>query len=436
MKSTAPLLALSLALVLLFAPVPAIAEPLELSVEEAVKRALQSSLDVFGQAQAVAAALRNLESRWNLFLPGISAGATARWSDDLLIEPSLRAGTVAPDPFSTSLSVGASLSVATGVLFDLEDRRIGYQSAVLSEREVRSRLVRDVEKAYFLLVSLEQDLSNKERAVTLAGDRLRLATYRFESGLGSELDLLRARMSGQTARSTHEKAVADYHKRLAAFKRLVGLDGSAALRLSTGLDLRLSDVEADVDKLIEDRTDLGKSRLAMSNAATAIDRFVAAYRLPVLKFDVSYNLSLADFETATDRLVLSAGLSFNADSWIPNSRRDLELRALRENQERLGQKYAEDRRNALDAVELLFLDLELAGKALVLAEDQVSLALRIYEGTSAAYDRGLATALQLETDSSSVDGARQSLIASRYQYLSLLMDLGYELDIDWRSLFQ
>jgi outer membrane protein TolC len=425
-----------LCLALSLAPATAGAEPLELSVDEAVERALRSSLDVFGQGQTVAAALRSLENRWNLFLPGISAGATARWSDVLFIEPLGGPAGAAADPISTSLSFATSLSVATGVLFDLEDRRLGYQSAVLAEREVRTRLVRDVEKAYFFLVSLELDLANKARAIELAADRLRLAAYRFDTGLGSELDLLRARLSEQTARSTHEKAVADYRKRQVAFKRLLGLETSASLLLSTSLEFPAAVPEAGLASLVDGRTDLGKTRLAITSAAVAVRRFVAAYRLPVIRLEASYNFSLSDLDTPTDRLVFSAGLSFNADSWIPNSRRDLELKSLRETQVRLELKYEQDRRNAIEAVEALVLDLELAGNALVLAEAQVRLAERIYAGTTAAYERGLATALQLETDNSAVDTARQSLIASRYQYLTLLIDLGYELDTDWRSLFQ
>lgn len=433
-RSLMPVLHLILALLL--APVAIRAEALELSVEEAVEQALRSSLDVFGQGQAVATALRNLENRWNLFLPGISAGATARWSDDLLVESPGGAGGAAADPFSTGLSFGTSLSVATGVLFDLEDRRTGYQSAVLSEREARTRLVRDVEKAYFMLVSLELDLANKERAIVLANDRLRLAVYRFDTGLGSELELLRARMSGQTARSTYDKALADYRKRQAAFKRQLGLDASQSLILSTRLEFPSAAPVADLETLVDGRTDLGKTRLAMISATTAINRFVAAYRLPVLRLEASYNISLANHDIQSDRLVFGAGLSFSADSWIPNSRRDIELRSLRESRERLGLKYAQDRRNAIEAVESLVLDLELAGNALLLAEAQVNLAERIHEGTRAAYERGLVTALQLETDGSAVDTARQSLIATRYQYLSLLIDLGYELDTDWRILFR
>jgi outer membrane protein TolC len=431
-----PAVFLTLIITLFLVPTSLWAAPLELSVDQAVELALGSSLDIFGQGQAVASALRNLENRWNLFLPGISAGATARWSDDLFLETSVRPGATAADPFSTSVSLGTSLSITTGVFFDLEDRRTGYHSAVLTEREARSKLVRDTEKAYFMLVSLELDLENKERAIALAGDRLRLASYRFETGLGSELELLRARLSEQTTRSTHEKAVADYRKRQAAFKRQLGLDASVPIRLTTSLEFPASSLELDLEGLIDGRADLGKARLGLATTALAIERFKAAYRLPVLKFDASYNFSVADFETASDRVVLAASLSFNADSWIPNSRRNLELRSLRESQERLGLKYEQDRRNALDTVNALLLDLELAGKGLLLSDAQVQLAERIYEGTQAAYERGMAIASQLESDGAAVANARQSLIASRYQYLALLIDLGYELDTDWRTLFR
>jgi outer membrane protein TolC len=428
------LVAVLLAVVL---PASAWAEPLSLSVDEAVELALKSSLEVYGQSQAVGAALRNLENRWNLFLPGISLGAIARWSDSLLIEAApVRTGGAAADPFSSTLSFGTSLSVTTGVLFDLEDRRNGYHSAVLSERETTAKVIREVHKAYFKLVSQKQELANKERAILLAAERLKLANFRFERGLGPELELLRARLTEQTARSGYEKALAEQQKRQAAFKRLIGIEADVDLAFSSELDFSLTAPEVDIEKLVDGRADLGKARLAVSNAETNLDRSFAAYRLPALKLDASYNVGLADFETGSDRLVLSATFSLNADAWIPNSRRDLELQLLRETQERLVRKHEQDRRNILEAVGALVQDLELAGRSLVLVEAQVKLAERIYEGTRAAYERGMATALQLETDSAAVDTARQAFVSSRYEYLVLLIDLGYELDSDWRTLFR
>jgi outer membrane protein TolC len=145
-------------------------------------------------------------------------------------------------------------------------------------------------------------------------------------------------------------------------------------------------------------------------------------------------MSLADFITARDAFSVSAALSFNADAWIPNSRKDLELTALRETEERLARAYEQARRNARLEVEGLLLDLEQSRAALGVATDQVALSERIYARTREAYERGSATALELEDAQYSVDTARQALVSGRYQYLALLIDLGYALGVDWRTM--
>lgn len=428
--------ALFLILAIYLAPVPLRAEPLELSVDEAVERALQSNLDVFGQGQTVASALRNFENRWNLFLPGISAGLNLRRSDKLVADFPLSQVAGGDDLFSTTLNLGTRVSFATGLLFDLHKRTVDYRSALLSERETIAKVSKDVEKAYFALVSLGLDLENKEKGIVLAEERLRMASIRFDRGLGSELDMLRAQMSVQTAKSTFEKARSDNAKQLAAFRRQLGLDPGTQLLFSTAINLMTFEPQNDLLSLINGRADLERARLAMAVAESEVRRFIATIRMPVLTLEAEWILRTTDANPSRDSYTLGAGLTFNADAWIPNSRRDLELRSLRDTQERLAFKYEQDRRNASELVDRLVMEIAQATNSVSLAEAQVRLSERIHEGTSTAYERGLATAFQLETDEAAVDTARQSLIASRYQYLALLIDLGYELDTDWRTLFR
>lgn len=427
---------LLLGLVLALVPVSVGAEPRMVSVEEAIDLALQSSLDIFGQGQSVAAALRNLENRWNLFLPSISAGLSFRRSDKLVTEFPLVAATSSDSLFSSTFNLGTRVSLATGVLFDLEKRRTDYRAALLSERESVAKVSKEVTKAYYALVSLGQDLENKERAIVLAEERLRLASFRFDRGLGPELDVLRAQLSVQTAKSVYERTRAENEKRFSAFKRLLGLEGDTKLSLTSAIHIGGLKPQLDSTRLIEGRSDLERGRSAITTAETEVKRFLATIRMPLVSLEADWAFRKADSNPSRDSYTIGASLTFNADAWIPNSRRDLELRSLRENQERLALKYEQDRRNAIELVNGLMLEISQAATNVSLAESQVLLSERVYAGTRTAYERGMATALQLETDSAAVDTARQALISSRYQYLALLIDLGYELGTDWRTLIQ
>jgi len=407
------------------------AEPVELSVETAVEMASKASVELYGQRLAVGSAQRDLEYSWNLFLPGISAGLSGKIGDELFT-----ANSPSTNLFGSSLSLGTRLTVTTGVLYDLENRRAAYRSARIGEQEVEARLARDVQKAYFQLVSLQLDLDNKAKAIVLAEERRRLADLRFGRGLGSELDALRAQMSELNARSAHERAVADYDKRQATFRRSLGIAAGDQLNLTTALAVPAGSPTGSIEGMIDARFDLAKASLALEVAATATSRYANLNRLPLVTLDAGWNYSLADFETARDGFFMSAGLTFNADAWIPGSRKDVELQILRETEGRLALSREQARRGALDEVEALRLDIEFARNSLELAGGQISLAERIAARTREAWERGSATALELEAAQYDVDAARHALIASRYQYLSLVIDLGYALNTDWRTLYR
>jgi len=410
---------------------PLAAETVELSVEAAVELSSKASLDLYGQKLAVSSTQRDLDNSWNLFLPGISTGLSGKIGDELFT-----ANSPTTSLLGSTLSLGTKLTLTTGVLYDLENRRTAYRSALLGEQDLAARLSRDVQKAYFQLVSLQLDLDNKVRAIALAEERRRLAELRFARGLGSELDALRAQMTELNARSAHKKAVADYDKRQATFRRQLGLAAGDQLKLTTALAVPAGPPADSVATLIDTRIDLAKASLARELAATATARYINLNRLPLVTLDAGYSFSLADFKTARDSFSISAGLSFNADAWIPGSRKDVELQVLRETEDRLALAYEQARRSALDEVEALWLDIDAARNSLELASGQVSLAERIATRTREAWERGSATALELEDAQYSVDAARQALIASQYQYLSLVIDLGYALNTDWRTLYR
>ncbi|PKL07802.1 MAG: hypothetical protein CVV51_12215 [Spirochaetae bacterium HGW-Spirochaetae-7] len=428
MRQPLPLLLLAMALV------PLWAEPMTLSLDDAVGLAMRASLDMQGNDLAVASAKRSLENSWNLFLPGISSSLGASLSDDLFIDTPARAGVAAANPFGTTVTLGTRLTVGTAVLFDLEARRAAYRSSVLDRQMASASLTRDVEKAYFAIVSLELDLQNKGKAAELSAERQRLAAFRFERGLGSELDVLKAQMSELNARAAVEKADADFRKRQATFRRQLGLPAGTQLTLSTALEIPPGIHPQAPESLIDGRLDLEKARLAMAAAASAVARYDATVRLPVVTLEAGWNFGLDDFSDSSDQFTLKAGLAFNPDAWIPRSQKDLALRSLREAQDSQAAKYQQGLRNARDEIEALLLDIGLAARSLELADGQVSLAERIYVRTKEAWERASATGLELEEAGLAVDSAQQSLIAVRYQYLSLLIDLGYALNVDWRTL--
>lgn len=350
----------------------------------------------------------------------------------MVVEPPVPA--IEESPFNSSLSFNTRLTLNSGVLFDLRKRRIDYRAAVLVVEEVEARIRRDVEKAYFFLVSTELELENKAQAIRLASERLRLAQFRFEQGLGSELDVLRAQMSKLNTTIAYEKAGADHKKRKMAFRRQLGLDTDVPFSLVTTINIPGADPKLVAEAAIGNRIDIKQAALAIESASLATTRYAATNRLPLFTVETGWNIGVTDLETTRDSFSITAAVLFNADAWVPGSRKTLELNSLRDTEKRLAHSYEQVHRNAIDDVNALLLDLTSARSSISVATAQLELAERIYEQTTIAWERGAATSIELEDARYSVDAALQSLVSGRYQYLTLLIDLGYSLNVDWRTL--
>lgn len=70
-----------------------------------------------------------------------------------------------------------------------------------AQRGMRLSIAAQTSNAYFLLRSLDLQLSTAERTVKTRTDALRIYTARYEQGLISELDLSRAKTEVETAKT-------------------------------------------------------------------------------------------------------------------------------------------------------------------------------------------------------------------------------------------
>jgi outer membrane protein TolC len=407
---------------------------IELSAEGAVELALSRGGDLYLQAYASAAARRDAENAWNAFLPSFSISAQARLSDALFLPQEAMPG--GAGPLATTISANLQLSLGSATPFDLKKREDDLRLARLREDEARARLAAAAEKAYWSIVAMAMDVTNKERALGLAEDRLRAASRRYELGLGAELDLLRAQLSLETAQGALAQARADHEKRLSAFRRQLGLPSMAPLLLTGKLDERPVAIAFAETPGLDRRFDIARLRLGMEAAELQRLRSLATVKAPSLDISASWSYSMEELDPSTQRdsYALSAGLRFNIDSWIPGSSRDLSYRRLLDERAKLEMDLRGGLRQAEDEVAGLVADLRLALSSAVNAERQLLLSERIRGRTRELYERGSATLLELEDAEYALEGAQQNVLSRRYQVVALFIDLSLALNLPWRSL--
>ncbi|MFH2116202.1 MAG: TolC family protein [Spirochaetota bacterium] len=409
------------------------AEPVNLSLDQAIQLAIANSPTLQDQGALVSAALRNKENSWNLFLPGLTAEFTGNFFDEFFYPPASNRLT---PPLSSSLKMDVKLSLDTKTLYDLDKRRDDYTSSLIVAQEAQRKSIVGIEKDYFSLVASSMDIENSLRALGLDEESYRQTRVKFERGLESELALLNAELKLQVSRTAVISARAGYEKKATAFKRLLGMEPQVLLALSTPLVI----AELDSNKLddlmegISKRLDLEIKRRAIQAADVAADRYHASNRLPLVTLGSSLSFSLSDFSVPNDAFSVSAGVSFSVDAWIPGSQKDLAFVALLEARAQQAIEYDRMLKAAREKVDDLLIDLSLRINELRLTEAKLSLAERIHVQTREAYNRGSATLLSMDDAQNKVEIQRQALVSSQLAYLQLVIDVGYALGADWRSL--
>jgi outer membrane protein TolC len=409
------------------------AEPVNLTLEQAIKLAVANSPTLQDQGTMVSAALRNKENAWNLFLPGITAGISGRFNDAVLFPPDTsRPG----QTLTSSLNMDIRLSLDTRTLYDLEKRQDDYSSSVIAGQEAQRKFIVGVEKDYFSLVASSMDIDNSLRTLGLDEESYQQTKVKFERGLESELALLNAELKLQVSQTAVISARAGYDKKSTAFKRLLGLDPDTSLVLTSPLVIKELD-SGGLESLMAEigrRLDLEIKRQAIQAASVAASRYHATNRLPLLTLGSSFTFSLDGFSVPSDGFSVSAGVSISADAWIPGSQKDLAYVALLEARDQQALEYDRMLKAAREKVEDLIVDLSLRINDLRLTEAKLALAERIHSQTKTAYERGTVTLLGLNDAQNKVELQRQALVSSRLAYLQLVIDVGYALGVEWQSL--
>lgn len=178
-----------------------------LTVEKAIATALNNNYDILLSRQDSASLAITNEYRNAVFLPTLNANSTLLFNRNNQRSKFASGKDTTRSGIRTS-NINASLNL-NWTLFD------GLRMFILGERldvgAVRGNLliknqvvntVSDVIKSYYDIVRQKQQLRNVEEQMTLSADRLRLAQYRLDIGVGIKPDVLQAQIDYNTQRAS------------------------------------------------------------------------------------------------------------------------------------------------------------------------------------------------------------------------------------------
>ncbi|MBN2736709.1 MAG: TolC family protein [Spirochaetales bacterium] len=415
-----------------------------LSIEQAIDLALTQNIDLRKSSYAVNSALIELNNSWNIFMPSLSAGMGLSQNNSFPIFGVANSRYQnQEDPWNLSANFSMQIPLDITSVQNFEQRELNYKSTLLSQEELSSQIVRNVEKTYYAIQTYLKDLDIKKNNMVIAQARYESVQQKYDSGLSSDLDLLKAEVSVEEARLSYQRAFADYQKNINIFKRMIGVNIEQTIELITPIEIPKVNISPKewIDKCLELRFDIRKLHLSIRLAENRQAESIISNFAPNFSASTSWSTGVNQAFTAeswapedlTASWSLRLSMSIPLNAYIPGSKSNLTLKSEADSMSKLLLDYEKARIIAEDEINSYARDLELIQTNIALSERLKGLSQRNYDAVQKSYNLGESTLLQVEDAQQSFFSAQLSFLNVQYQFLSTLIDLGYALNTDWHD---
>lgn len=149
------------------------------------------------------------------YYPSLSGNAGYNWSGSAI------------DSGDSSWNVGLALNIP---LFDgfstkygIEESLANFRTAVNTEDNLKQSVFLEVKQAYLNFMESVESMPAAELVVRQAKENLELANGRYETGVGSPLEVTDARLSYSKAQNSYIAAVYEYHNNKAILDKSMGV---------------------------------------------------------------------------------------------------------------------------------------------------------------------------------------------------------------------
>jgi outer membrane protein len=267
-----------------------------LTVEKAIATALNNNYDILLSRQDSASLAISNEYRNAVFLPTLNANSTVLFNTNAQRSKFASGKDTTRTGIHTS-NINASLNL-NWTLFD------GFRMFIARDRLDASMMrgnlviknqvvntVSDVIKTYYDIVRQKQQLKNVQEQMTLSADRLRLAQYKLDIGVGIKPDVLQAQIDYNTQHAAQINQLAVIDQRKHDLNRLMNVPQTVDYEVSDTILVNPDLVLGDLMKGIEEASPT--LRLARTDIDLAyLDvREAKALRFPTIGFTSAYSFS-------------------------------------------------------------------------------------------------------------------------------------------------
>ncbi len=407
------------------------AQPIELSLDDAIQRGLKNNLGVILSGTQASGARGQRLSQLQSLLPSVDVSGQVNVLEVDLPAEGLRIPGLPTivGPFGY-VDLRAKLSwslVNVNSLRSYLATRHNFAAATLTAQDARDMVVLTVGNAYLLVLADESSVSSYEAQATTAKVSLDQAVANHQAGTAPLLDELRSRVDSQTIDQQLIVARNALEKDKLALARTIGLPLAQQFALSDKVpysQFDRPDLAAAIQQAHASRKDLAAAA-EQTKGAEEQRKAATADRYPTLKFDGDYGdigVTLGHSHgtgdaTGTLSVPLFKEFEFRGEAEVAQSQLDTQ----RAQASDLSAQIDADVRDAL-------LDIASAQRQVEVAKSSVELANEALSEAQQRYKAGVSDNLAVSQAEQSVAQANDQYVSSLYRHnvakLSLARALG------------
>ncbi len=394
----------------------AAAEPVALTLEQALASVERVSLSVLLSREAAAQALEAANQQRAGNLPNLTASAQQRRSQGVSIATVVVTSGRPANRFDALLSGNYSL-FDPDLRATLQAARMGVQVAQANYTAVVQTVLADVAASYFVNLRNLRRLDVIEANIARARALLELARNQLNAGVATQIDVTRAEAQLAVAEQARLQQDTTVHQSQLQLKRLLDISPGRALQLE-GFEVRRGNPSlytfSDEKTAFEKRADYLAAQKSLEQLKLSV-RAASYERLPSLSLNGNVGLASPRFDDSDKQEQWAFGVGVSVpvfDGLRSSANRRLALSRQRAQEARLHHlelQISSELRLAVQDASSRHAQVAVAEKGLRLAEEELRLARQRYQ-------QGVADNREVVEAQNRLAVAEDNLVDAVYQY--------------------
>ncbi len=289
-----------------------------LDKQEAIALAIESNFDIIRSNQSILIQENNQSIFNSGYLPTVNGTANINYNTDNVTatfqdgsERSLNGAN--SDSRSAGLNVNWVLFDGFNRTFSIKQNQANYSVSQLNARATLEVVLLDLFNSYYEVARTQKTVKSLQSTLNISKDRLKRASYGFDYGQNSRLDITNAQVDVNTDSINllnAKQSLANAHRNL---NFLLARDANISFEVDTTISFTtLQEKEGFRSKLLSNNTQilLSEAGLTVSDYNTRINK---GRYLPTVSLDGNYNYRLGNNNSASFLAAsISTGISYGA----------------------------------------------------------------------------------------------------------------------------